>query len=154
MLDSRKGSHEKTSAEVAEKPNHLANAIAKITGDLERNPEDVQQAIVQRVLQTESLDDVFAESSTISAEDVVGKPHLIKQVDFSKSRFEQGAPAFAIVTADFDNGETIYTIGATTALAQLIRLVDNGLPAPFKTVLKQKDQPTQQGYYPMFYVKA
>lgn len=154
MLSSRNADSEKSSTAVAERPNHLANAIAKITGDLERRPEDVQNAIVGRILQTESLDDVFAESSTTSAEDIVGKPHLVKNVDFSKSRFENGAPAFAIVTADFSDGEIIYTIGAVTALAQLIRLVDNGMPATFRLVLKQKEQPTTQGYYPMFYVKA
>ena len=129
----------------------LLSAIAKIRSGVDRTPEEAQRAIIDRVLQAETVDDILAESTTNSAEDVIGIPHTITSVDYNRSRFTDGAPAYAYVTGKSDDGELSYTIGANTAIAQLIKL-DAHLPV--KVILKQKDTPTASGYYPMYYVKG
>jgi hypothetical protein len=152
MVSTRNSASEKSSGTVATTENKLAAAVAKITGDLERTPEEMQRSIIGRILEAETIDEVFAESATVSAEEILGQPHTVTAVDFSKSRFENGQPVFAIVTGIFDKDETIiYTMGAATGLAQLVRAYE---ALPLSLVLKRKEQPTAQGYYPMFYVKA
>ena len=142
----------KTSENLPDSQNDpLLAAIGRIRDGIDRTPEDAQRAIIDRVLHAETVDDILAESVTNSAEQVVGIPHTIIGVEYNRSRFEDGGPAYAYVTAESDDGEMSYTIGATTALAQLIKL-DAHLPV--KVVLKQKETATASGYYPMYYVKG
>ena len=145
-------SKEQTSGNLPDSQNDpLLSAIAKIRSGVDRTPEDAQRAIIDRVLKAETVDEILAESTTSSAEDVIGIPHTIVSVDYNRSRYEDGAPAYAYVVAKTNDGDVSYTVGATTAIAQLIKL-DAHLPV--KVILKQKESPTASGYYPMYYVKG
>lgn len=184
MVANGKSSGNAPQAETGSSQNPLLAAIERITaGAATPDTREVQLGIITRTLEAKTVDEIFETQTLPGAEDVEGIPTNIQSVTFGKSRFEDGMPMYAVVTAvkvadgvpilvrnedgsrgpdkartalDIATaiGETLtYSMGGGTALAQLVRAHDS-LPLAYALVLKTKESGTAAGFYPLFYVKA
>lgn len=115
------------------------------------DPQVTADAIVARILASESVDTAFAANKAVGARTLVGVPLRVNAVRWARSRFQQGAAVFAIVDAErMDGGEAIVvTTSARNALAQLLvaQRVDG---FPVEGIAFQEGSETANGFRPMW----
>jgi hypothetical protein len=146
-----------TNVKVRETDGGLMEAIAKAQGQMERTPEQASADIARRILESKTADEVLAESTTLSSDDVLNKSITVLGVSYNKSTFEGegSSDAYAVVSAVVPaTGELLaFTVGGNTVLAQLVKL--QALDAfPLTVTLRQKATPTARGYYPLYLTKG
>lgn len=120
------------------------------------DPQKVSLSIIERILASESADQILAGQTAISGREVLDRPFVLHGVRWHKSRFDEGLPVFAVLDAEFmdDGSRSAVTTSAGNVMAQayaLVRLGD-GLPATVKIVESEHD--TANGYRPQWMVKA
>lgn len=113
--------------------------------------ENAAEAIMDRILASPSLEDVFDAANTTSAEDVDSRPFMLKEVSFYKSDFEEGPGVYAIIYVDFvdDGTSRVLTCGGGNVVAQLIAVSEFGMP-PWPICLKKNTRPTSRGFFPLW----
>lgn len=95
------------------------------------DPEQIQKAILERLMSAETVDQVLREDETVATKALVGKRLRIIDARVMQSTFEGGLGVYLIADAlDLDSGELIViNTGATKIVGQLIRLKQkNWLP--------------------------
>lgn len=126
----------------------VRKALVEGTLEIEVDPNQMAQAIVERILE-EPAAEVFKPEQVIHAKDLLGRPFRIRAVRWFPSVFDKGPKVYAVADAVLlDTGEVcVVTIGATRALAQLFRAVrDDLLPKDVRVV--EATRPTAAGFYP------
>lgn len=141
-------------------PFKQAAGVAKIT-----DPKDAANAIVQRILAAETLEDVFRLQGTLSADDIQDRVFDLIGVQFRDSDYEDGVGVYAFISALFhDTGEVApITCGGSNVCAQLLKasqiigFQEDGetLTQPYPGLkLVKADKPTKRGYYPLWLTLA
>lgn len=118
------------------------------------DPQEAGAAIAARILSAESADDVLTMAGTLSADDVLGKPFVLRDFRFMKSAHAEGSPVYALIEAAMiEDGEVVpITCGGRNVCAQIARLADlKALPVEVKLVRTEK--PTANGFYPLWLTK-
>jgi hypothetical protein len=128
-------------------------------GEYTASVEDAEQIgkeIVYRIMSAESEDELFTQSATLSAKDLLGVPLLIKNVRWNTSRYgDEGPKVFAIIEAErMDNGDReLITCGSRNVMAQLLRAGQMG-KLPMEVPLKFQENETASGYGALWLTKA
>lgn len=123
--------------------------------EVELTPEEQQLRIVQRILESQTVDEILASFEATPIDDVLERPFELHRVRWERSEYEQGQPYYALLDATMiDTGESVtLTTGSTTVVAQLYALARKGaLPQKMRCV--QSSKPTSRGYYPKNLVRA
>jgi hypothetical protein len=128
---------------------------ASETDAQELDPEHVSIAIIGRILNATSVDDVLGGAGATHARDFLGVPFVLTGVRFNQSDFGEGGPSFyALLEGANGDGEPVtVTCGARNVIAQAWKLRDMGA-LPVKLVLQESDRPTRAGYKVMWLEKA
>lgn len=102
------------------------------------DPEQIQRAILERLMAAETVDQVLREDTTVATKALVGKPLQITDCRVMQSAFEGGLGVYLIAEAiDLDTGELIViNTGATKIVGQLVRLKQKGW-LPIKVTVKE-----------------
>lgn len=128
--------------------------VAAIRGELVpeiEDPEQVAKAIMERILASESADDVLGGSKALHAQDVLNRPFTLNGIRVLRSRFEGGAGVFIVMDATMgDDGATeSITCSGRSVMAQAVQLYRlDALPRSVKIV--QSENQTANGYYPLW----
>lgn len=80
------------------------------------------QDMVQRILESETLEDAFSNFTSVPAKDIEGVLIDINGVAFARSAFEQGPAVYALLNAKrHDTGEdVVVSMGGRTLMAALV----------------------------------
>lgn len=117
----------------------------------DRSDDDVQRAIIGRILRSDTVADILAPQAIEHARDLVDQPLTIKSVRVQESDFDEGPGIYAVCEAEvLDDGRTTtFSCGGSNVLAQLYRLAQlNALPVDL--VIKRATKPTKNGFYPLW----
>jgi hypothetical protein len=92
------------------------------------DPEQIQRAILERLMTAETVEQVLREDETVATKQLVGKKLRVTDARVMQSSFEGGLGVYLIADAiDLDTGELIVVnTGATKIVGQLIRLKQKG----------------------------
>lgn len=129
----------------------LVEFLAAAENQAPRDPKQAALDIVERILASESVEEVLGETQAIHARDVLGNVLTIVGFTFNQSTLGGDGPAFYMLIDCADpNGETFkVTCGAVNVMAQLYRLNELGaLPGLFRIVESGKE--TAAGFKPMW----
>lgn len=122
----------------------------------ETDEEDASLGMVRSILLATSSEEVFAAMNVVSVKDLLGtEPGAqsnvfeIRAAQPLKSTFEEGASAFAIITAfDLAEGQPVtLSTGARAVQSAIVAHMVHGW-MPFKAKFTRKRKPTRSGYYP------
>lgn len=133
----------------------LTPELAAYVADMEAvqvsDPEEVQRAILNRILTATSLDEVLGRQQIDHARDVLGVPLRVLGVRWMRSDFEGSVGTYAVIdVVRGDTGEhTAVTCGAAGVMGQLYK-VAQFKAFPVDVVLTESDRPTANGYRPMW----
>lgn len=137
------------------------------------DPKAAGLAIMQRIMDAETLDDVLNMSKTTGTDDLLDKQIVVLGAEWRKSSpgFEEGPGFYATMTyRDFDpagveitsiDGQTIRvsakdrvaSVGGQNVLAQLAVIKDKNF-LPFACKVVKTEKPTARGFYPLWLVPA
>jgi hypothetical protein len=144
----------------------LAQVLDALTGKgritlLDEDPEVVTRRIVARILEAETMDEVFASQAVQKADDLLNVPLRLLKVDWIASDFEEGPGVFALATVALlsttfcgEFGEIVkVSLGGQQIVAQLYKWANDGGEAR-SIVIRKKDTPTKAGYYPKWLESA
>jgi hypothetical protein len=92
-----------------------------------QDPEAMSRAIMERILQSTSFEDVFTQQSLTPWRAMLGVPFFVKDVHFNRSGFE-GQNVYAVCDLDPAAGgdQVTVTCGGQNVLAQLVVMLKNG----------------------------
>lgn len=131
--------------------NPLTARIAKL-GLLDVGSADVVAfQIAQRIMDSETAEDVLAEQTLPDAEEFMDQAIQVNEVGFLKSDFEGGLGLYAVIAGQMvGNGEAFrFSCGGTNVVAQLAKLME--LDAlPVNVVLTKAARPSAQGFFPLW----
>lgn len=121
----------------------------------ELDADEVTVAIIGRILQASTVDDVLGGQEATHARDMIGQPFTLTGVRFNRSDYDGAGPSFyALLSgADADGVPVTVTCGARNVLAQAWKLADMRA-LPVAVVLRESDRPTKAGYRVMWLDKA
>jgi hypothetical protein len=122
---------------------------------VELDPDDVSLAIIGRILQAETAEDILGGGGAIHARDYLLRPFTLTDVRFNRGDFTDNGPGFYALLegADPDGVKVIITCGARNVLAQAWRLRDIGA-LPIQVQLEESERPTARGYKVMWLAAA
>lgn len=113
-----------------------ADELALIMGQVEMSVEDTEATINRLIMQTfeaEKVEDIFGGTGTVSSQEAVGWPLVVRDYTLHRSDFAtDGHAVFMVVDAvRIDTGEVIaLTTGAKRIMAQVVTAKARGvLPA-------------------------
>lgn len=131
--------------------NEAATYLGVGEGELVQDPDAIAARIVARILEAETLDDVFASQETTAAGDVLDKVLTVTDVSYNASDIGEGPGVYAIVTAKDPNTGDNLTIscGARNVMAQLFKCRDLGA-LPLNVRFKEAAKASSRGYRPMW----
>lgn len=136
---------------------HFRNALELRATIRESSAEDATRSIIEKVLAFESADDILAGNvgGVLSSDSLIGVPLELFDVHWNQSDFNDGMfDYYAVVDAvKLETGEKIvFSISATTAMAQLFKLEDGG-HFPQRVMIVRSDKQTRNGYYPKWFTR-
>jgi len=110
-----------------------------------------QEAILERILQANTLDDILNNRSVTSAKDVLLTPLTVAKVRWMRSDMEEGIGLYALVEGRRDDTDepVVISCGGVSVMGQLWRMDELGL-LPVKVRFNQASRPTQAGFYPLW----
>lgn len=121
---------------------------------VEDDPEAARRAIMQRILDAETPEDVLRDDEVIHAREMIGEPFIAVNVRFLNSDFEDGPGVYAIIEAASDDGEALLiSCGAMKVIGKLYRLATMGA-FPRRVKIIEAGKPTPAGYRPLNLVDA
>lgn len=84
--------------------------------------EDVQQDIVRRILESESLEEAFRQFQSVPMRDLEGNTITIHGVAWMRSAFKEGPAAYALLDCTVEDDDTHITVsmGGRSLLAGLL----------------------------------
>lgn len=130
------------------------DAIEAMRGNLVvpiQDPKEIQRQMMESIFDTANPDDILGTNTAVHAEQIIGRAFSLNGVKYLKSKYKDGLPVFAVMEVTFgDDGSTAaVTCSATRVCAQAAMLWK--LDALPKTVMIQRaEEPTANGYYPMW----
>lgn len=140
-----------TALAVIEDPEDMVRAIkGELVPELE-DPEVVAQGIMERILASETAEDVLGGAQAVHAQDVLDRPFVLSGLRVMRSRFEGGPGVFLVMDAEFgdDGSSAAVTCSGRTVMAQAVQLYRlDALPRTVKIV--QAKQQTANGFYPLW----
>jgi len=111
------------------------------------DPEVVSRAIVQRILDSDTFEDVFAPQDLKAWGDFEGVPVKVQTFHLNRSAFagEGGSSIYAVVDMTIlSSGEVVtVTCGGRNVLAQLVKMLEKGW---FDRPVTLTSKPTAAGY--------
>ncbi len=119
------------------------------------DPETVARQIVERILSSDTADDVLGGRVADSAQEVIDRPFVLRGVRLLRSRFDEGPGVFAVLDVTYlDDGEPgAVTCSSRNVMAQAVQLYRlDALPR--EVVIRKAEQPTAAGYYPLWLASA
>ena len=112
---------------------------------------DASLSIALRIAQAESVEEVLNPQSTISGQDLVGRPFVVRSLRLARSTFSGGLPFYMQLDVVFpDTGETsVVSCGSLNVMSQLAKLGQmNALGEP--VVIEESENQTARGYKPLW----
>lgn len=117
-------------------------------------PDDVSMAIMERILRSESVEQLLAPQGTTHARDILGQTIVIIDAHFLESSVEGDGPGvYAVLDALVDGEPMAVTCGARTVLIQVLKAKNAGW-LPMTCQIEQSSQKTKSGFYPMWLAAA
>lgn len=114
----------------------------------------VMEDIMRRVLESETPDQVLAESLPVKVETILNKPIQLRGVRIGETDFQDGFPYYAILDCVYGNPPSphVVTVGAFKVMAQLYVLAKMN-QWPQVVMFKRSDKATKSGYWPISMVR-
>lgn len=138
-----------------ETPN---DAIEALRGNLTiriEDPAEVQRQMMERILESDNVDDILGRNIAIHAQDVVDRGFTLTAVRYMKSKYKDGLPVFAVMDAAFlDDGSTGSITCSANNVATQAAMLWKLDALPCNVVIRRADEPTTNGYYPLWLEKA
>lgn len=125
----------------------VADTRSTITDD----PEEVQRAILERILSAQTVEEAFSRQEAWKARDTLGQVLEVRGVRWLESSFESGPGIFAALdVVKLDTGECgVLTCGGVNVLGQLYKAWQ--LKAlPLRLRFRQVEKATRAGYHPLW----
>lgn len=129
-------------------PAHdIRNALLNMTEVQAVSSEAVQQDIVRRILEAETIEEAAQSFESVSAEDVEGKVLAINGIAWLKSTYKEGPPVYALVKCVPANTkkEITVSIGGRSVMAFLLWAQEHKV-MPFKCVFVRSEPGGEHGY--------
>lgn len=113
------------------------------------------EAMVRRVLASDTPDQVLAEELVVSVDQILGKPIVITAVRIGRTEYADGFPYYALLDCTWGSPPEPHTVsvGAFKVMAQLFAISAMG-EWPQTVMFKQSDKPTRAGHRPISLVRA
>lgn len=130
--------------------SEAARFIAAAKGQAVDDPEAVSLAIIDRILNASSLDEILGQPEVTHSAEMIDVPFELVDVRWSKSGFDSGPGFYAMlegVTAANGDKVTI-SCSAQTVMAQAFAMKEKGF-LPASVVLRRAKTPTASGFYPL-----
>ena len=137
-----------TDIQVATDADYERFLTAADNADLEMSADDISEAIIKRILSSETVAEVLGGAATTPAEDMLDRPFMLTAVHFNKSGIEGDGPGFyAVLDGATTDGEKVaVTCGGRNVLAQAWKLAQmKALPVAVK--ISRSPKPTANGYH-------
>lgn len=138
---------DQTTLVVIEDPEDMVRAIrGELVPEIE-DPEQVALNIMDRILSSETPEDVLGGTTAVHAQDVLGQGFTLNGIRVLRSRFEGGAGVFLVLDATMlaDGASEAITCSSRNVMAQAVQLFRlDALPRDVK--ITQSDTPTANGY--------
>lgn len=121
----------------------------------ELDPEQVTLDIITRIVNAETVDDVFGGSDAIHARDFLGTAFTLLAIKFNPSTVAGAGPDFyGVMEGAAKDGEKLtITCGSKNVMAQAWKLQDMRA-LPVNVQIMESERPTKDGYRPMWLEKA
>jgi hypothetical protein len=141
--------------EVIQSPDEAIEALrGKVTVKIE-DPAEIQRQMMERILDSENVEDILGRNAATHAQDMLDRPLMLNSVRYLRSKFKDGLPVFAVM--EVTDGETgqphAVTCSAQNVMTQAAMLWK--LDAlPIGVVIRRAEEPTANGYYPLWLERA
>lgn len=113
-------------------------------------PEEVSMAILERILRSESVEQLLAPQGTTHARDILGQHIVVMDAHFLESSIAGDGPgAYAVLDCLVDGEPCAVTCGARTVLIQVLKAKKMGW-LPMTCKIEESSMPTKNGYRPMW----
>lgn len=129
----------------------LGRFLSTATEVAQEDPEAISLAIVERILNAKTAEEVLTPNQVVHARDLIGVPLNVSGIRWLESDFETGPGMYAImdcVRVDTDS-HLVVSCGGQNVLAQLWKLNDLGA-FPARVVIQQAPRPTKAGFLPLW----
>lgn len=136
-------------------PNVIREHVVSVGAFEEESAEDVQRRIAERILDSETVDQVLSPSVATPWRSMLGTPVVVLGLTWRRSSFDESAGVYAIVeAANPATGEPLtLTTGSFGVMVQLFKLWQMGaLPATLQ--LLPLDKRTARGFEVFYLQKA
>lgn len=131
----------------------LKGMLLKAQDEVSVSPEDVEREIFERMLNAESVEELFGSTSVLKWGDNLNVPVLVESVKFNGSDFKDGLGLYAVVTGKMAGKTVNLSLGARTPLVQLLIARERGW-LPYRVMLEKAARPTEAGYFPLNLIPA
>jgi len=141
--------------EIIQTPDEAIDALrGKITVKIE-DPAEIQRQMMERILESENVEDILGRNAATHAQDILDRPLILNEVRYMRSKFKDGLPVFAVLeVTDGETGENhAVTCSAQNVMTQAAMLWKLGA-LPIGIVIRRAEEPTANGYYPLWLERA
>ena len=109
------------------------------------DPEQVSRVILERIMQSDSIEAVLTPQSLPAWRDSLDRPAVVQSFRFNRSSFEQGSSVYIVADLAWqDTGELeAVSIGGRNVMVQLLRMMQLGA---LSTPVRLTSRKTGEGY--------
>lgn len=117
-------------------------------------PDEVSMAILERILRSESVEQLLAPQGTTHAKDILGQTIVVLDVHFLESSIAgDGPPVYAVLDCLVDGEPCAVTCGARTVMIQVLK-AKKAEWLPMVCKIEESSMQTKNGYRPMWLASA
>lgn len=114
------------------------------------DPDAASRAIVERIFEAETAEDILGGQQLDEAEAWLDKPFLLTGVRYNPSDLNESIGVYSVLEGKAGDGSDVkFSCGARNVMAQAWALHEKGF-LPIGVVLKESKRPTARGYRPMW----
>ena len=126
--------------------------FSEMANELVNAPSTTAEEILNELINSDTVDELFGESTALHVRDLIGVPMTLLNVKLNKSGLKEGYPVYAVIDVEFDNSERyVVTTGAGPVLAQMIKAKAEGW---FPIRVEAKESETRLGTTTIKFVKS
>ncbi len=95
---------------------------------IERDPEAVSKAIMERIAKAETFEDAFQQQTLQAWREFLGRPCVIHAFHLNESSLDTGQPYYAVVDLEWldDASKQTVTCGGGNVLVSLVKIYEKG----------------------------
>lgn len=129
------------------KGDMLSGYLANETNNNTVSPDQAYRSIIDRIMASETVDDVLGEITPMSPTDFLNRNLIVHGFVFNDSDYEEGPPVYATMAVQPDGDDETYVVntGDQGLMAQLLRIQQLNA-YPFRCQFKQGNMNRHNNY--------